>query len=280
MTLEAHDLVLSHSGRVAVDHVDLEAASGKLLSIIGPNGSGKSTLLRGLARLHKPDSGHVTLDGRDVRSLSSRELARHLAILPQAPDGGFDLTVRELAWRGRYPHQGMFLRAKHEDLAAVRSALESCDLQDVAERQLGQLSGGERRRAWLALALAQQPRMLLLDEPTSFLDFEHQLGLMEIIDRLCDEGIGVIAVLHDVALAARFSDTVVALSDGKIAFSGSPCDVLTEAALEPVFRVRMAVVEDPASGAPLPVPLGRTRTPGTVDDFAERRWSGAGRQRP
>lgn len=256
MNLEAHDVVLTHDGRPVVDGIDIEVCAGEVLAVIGPNGSGKSTLLRGLARLHPLERGTVTLDGRDIKSYGSREVARRLAVLPQSPDGGLDLTVSELAWRGRYPHQGLMLRSRPIDFHAVRSALAACNLERMADRPLGRLSGGERQRAWLALALAQQPKVLLLDEPTNSLDFEHQLQVMEIVSHLRDQNIATMVVLHDVGLAARYADRVVAVADGRVAFEGRPADVLTSDALEEVFRVKMEVFRDPASGAPYPVPVG------------------------
>ena len=188
--------------------------------------------------------------------MSPRSVARQLAILPQSPEGGVDLTVTELAWRGRYPHQGLLLRARPEDHEAVRSALTACDLSEFADRNVGQLSGGERQRAWLAMALAQRPKVLLLDEPTSFLDFEHQLQVMEIIMGLKDQGIAIVAVLHDLGLAARYSDRILALRKGVVAFDGPPSSVLEEQALKAVFNVEVRVIDSPVSEGPLVVPVG------------------------
>jgi len=256
MNLVAHDVVLTHEGRAVVDGVDVEVRAGEILAVIGPNGSGKSTLLRGLARLHPLERGTVTLDGRDIRTYGSRDMARRLAVLPQSPEGGLDLTVTELAWRGRYPHQGLMLRSRPVDYKAVSAALTACKLDGMADRPVGRLSGGERQRAWLALALAQQPKVLLLDEPTNSLDFEHQLQVMEIVSHLREQGIAVMVVLHDVGLAARYADRVVAFCSGRVAFEGKPADVLTSDALEEVFNVKMEVFRDPASGAPYPVAVG------------------------
>jgi iron complex transport system ATP-binding protein len=252
--LAAVDLTLGYGGRPVVDKISLTIGTGEMVAIVGPNGSGKSTLLRGLARLHRPQSGHVLLGETDIRSLDSREVARSVAILPQAPDPGLDLTVRELVFRGRYPHQGVLQRATVADYEAVRWALDAADLAELAERSLLSLSGGERQRAWIALALAQQPRVLLLDEPTSFLDIQHQLEVMHLLRRLNAGGMTVVAVLHDLFLSGRFSDRVIALRRGVVEFDGPPAAVLEPAGLSRVFGVPMNVLADPSTGAPIPLP--------------------------
>jgi len=254
MKLTVRDLVLGYGGPPAVNGISLEIESGEMVAIVGPNGSGKSTLLRGMSRLQKPEHGQVLLDGIDIREMGAREVARHLAILPQAPGAGADLTVRELTWRGRYPHQGILQRATRADYEAVHWALEAADVAGLAERNLGSLSGGERQRAWIALALAQQPKVLLLDEPTSFLDIQHQLEVMHLLRRLNREGMTVVAVLHDLILAGRFAERIVALSGGQVAFDGHPGDVFQPASLERVFSVPMLVLSDPDTGMPIPLP--------------------------
>jgi iron complex transport system ATP-binding protein len=256
MRIEARNLSLSYSGHTIVHDVSLQVDGGEMVAIVGPNGSGKSTLLRGMARLHRPDHGRVLLGETDIRSLGAREVARMLAVLPQAPEAGLDLTVRELVWRGRYPHQGILQRASALDFEAVRWAMDACDLAHLSERALGSLSGGERQRGWIALALAQQPRVLLLDEPTSFLDIQHQVEVMELVRRLNREGMTVLTVLHDLMLAARYCDRVVALREGRVEFDGPPQTVMTAQALERVFGVAMTILTDPETG--LPVPLPRT----------------------
>ena len=194
MNITVDRLTIHYGGRAAVNGVSLDVASGELVAIVGPNGSGKTTLLRGMSRLIKPSAGRVLLGGDDVRSLSARAVARRMAVLPQLHDSGEDLTVRELVWRGRYPHQGVLQRATQPDYEAVAWALEAADVEGLAERALGSLSGGERQRAWIALALAQQPQVLLLDEPTSFLDIRHQMEILELIARLNREGMTVVAI--------------------------------------------------------------------------------------
>lgn len=253
MKLEAAGLVMAHGRLVAVDGVSLSVAPGELLAIVGPNGSGKSTLLRGLARLHPLAAGEVTLDGRPLRALSSREIARNLAILPQSPDAGLDLTVRELVWRGRYPHQGVLQRARTQDYAAVKAAMEAADVTGIADRGLSSLSGGERQRAWIALALAQEPKVLLLDEPTTSLDLRHELDVMRLLRQLAASGMAVVAVLHDLGLVGRFADRVIGLSCGRVAFDGEPAKVFSEGALERVFEVPMVIIEEPGTGRPIPL---------------------------
>ena len=254
MRLEARGLSLAYGNRTVVTNVSLAIESGEMVAIVGPNGSGKSTLLRGLARLQRPSAGNVLLGETDIRSLGAREVARQLAILPQSPDAGADLTVRELVWRGRYPHQGILQRATRPDYEAVQWALTAADLEPLAERPIGSLSGGERQRAWIALALAQQPKVLLLDEPTSFLDIQHQVEVMHLLRRLNADGITIVAVLHDLIVAARFAQRVIAVRRGVIEFDGRPTDVFEPRALERVFGVPMMVIPDPVTGLPLPLP--------------------------
>jgi iron complex transport system ATP-binding protein len=254
MNLAVEHLTLAHGHRVVVHDISFTVDAGEMVAIVGPNGSGKSTLLRGMARLHPPRAGRVLLDGRDIRGMNSRHVARVLAILPQAPAGGLDLTVRELAFRGRYPHQGLLQRVTRRDIDAVEWALESTDALHLADRPLAALSGGERQRAWIAMALAQEPRILLLDEPTTFLDVAHQVDVMHLLRRLNDRGITIVAVLHDLALAGRFTSRVIALREGRLAFDGPPAAVLQPEALERVFGVPMLVLADPDTGLPLPLP--------------------------
>ena len=254
MNLAVEHLTLAHGHRVVVHDVSFTVEAGEMVAIVGPNGSGKSTLLRGMARLHPPRAGRVLLDGRDIRGMNSRHVARVLAILPQAPAGGLDLTVRELAFRGRYPHQGLLQRVTRRDIDAVEWALESTDVLHLADRPLAALSGGERQRAWIAMALAQEPRILLLDEPTTFLDVAHQVDVMHLLRRLNARGITIVAVLHDLALAGRFTSRVIALREGRLAIDGPPSAVLQPEALERVFGVPMLVLADPDTGLPIPIP--------------------------
>jgi iron complex transport system ATP-binding protein len=254
MRLAIEDLVLGYGAREVIHGVSFEIGTGEMVAIVGPNGSGKSTLLRGLSRLQKPTAGRVLLGETDIRALSARQVARNLAILPQSPDGGADLAVRELVYRGRFPHQGIMQRVTAADVEAVEWAMDAADVTTLASRTLGSLSGGERQRAWIALALAQRPKVLLLDEPTSFLDISHQVEIMHLLRRLHGEGMTVVAVLHDLVLAGRFADRVIAVHEGRIAFDGAPVEAFEPRALERVFGVSMMVLKDPETGLPIPLP--------------------------
>jgi len=254
VTLEARALSLAYGERTAVRDATLRVEPGEMLALIGPNGSGKSTLLRGLARLMRPRAGGVWLDGADLWSLSAREVARRLAILPQTPDAGLDLTVEELVARGRYPHQSLLRGLGARDLEVIAGAIADADLEGLRARPLGTLSGGERQRAWIALALAQEPRILLLDEPTAFLDARHSVEVMELLRRLQAGGLTVLVVLHDLLLAARYADRVAALAEGRIVAEGAPESVFRPDLLTSVFGIEMALLEDPGSGRAIPVP--------------------------
>lgn len=261
MRLSVEGLSLGYRARPVVEDISLTVRTGELVAVIGPNGSGKSTLLRGIGRLLRPTAGRVLLDGDDIQRLSPRTLAKQLALLPQTPEAGVDLTVEELAWRGRHPHRSILRGASRADHEAVAFALTAADLLDLRGRQLGSLSGGERQRAWIALALAQQPQVLLLDEPTSFLDVRHQVEVMELLRRQNADGLTVVAVLHDLQLAARYADRVVALRDGRVALDGPPREVFTAPELESVFDTPMQVLIDPESGQPVPLPRAPQSSP-------------------
>lgn len=254
MRLRAEQLSLGYGRKTVVDQVSLEIPSGEFCVIVGPNASGKSTLLRGLARVARPQSGRVWLDDDDIAELDSRTVARRLAILPQMQLFDVDLLVEELVWRGRTPHHRLLRPATTEDVDAVERAIRAARLEELRGRPLRSLSGGERQRAWLALTLAQEPRVLLLDEPTTYLDLRHQVEVMEVLRSLNQGGMTVVAVLHDLALASRYADRIVALMEGRIVLDGAPQEVLTPEALSGVFGVEMAALPDPRTGRPLPFP--------------------------
>ena len=228
---------------------------------MGANACGKSTLLRSMSRLLSPRAGQVLLDGRAVHRMPAKELARTLGLLPQSPIAPEGITVADLVGRGRHPHQGIFSRWSREDDAAVAAALEATRTTALAERPVDELSGGQRQRVWIAMALAQQTDLLLLDEPTTFLDVSHQI---EVLDLLTDlnraRGTTIVMVLHDLNMAARYADHLVALTDGRVHAAGPPADVLTEANVQAVFGLECRVIVDPTSGAPLMLPLGRHHT--------------------
>ncbi|MCA0845950.1 ABC transporter ATP-binding protein [Salipiger thiooxidans] len=256
MSLTAEALTIGYEGRTVIDALDLEIPEGKVTAILGPNGCGKSTLLKTLARIIEPESGRVLLQGDDIHASHSGKLARRLAILPQdplAPDG---ITVGDLVRRGRTPWRGFLSPWREEDAAACARALEAVQLTHLAERPLNELSGGQRQRAWIALVLAQDTPLLLLDEPTTFLDLVHQLEVLSLLrQRNRDTGLTVVSVLHDLNMAARFSDMLVLLGRGGLVATGAPETVLTPDNLERAFGLAARVEPDPVTGKPMVCPL-------------------------
>ncbi|MEH3088503.1 MAG: ABC transporter ATP-binding protein [Microbacterium arborescens] len=257
-TLLAEGLTLAYGDRTIISGLDLRIPSGRITAIVGPNACGKSTLLRSMSRLLSPRSGHVLLDGAEVHRMPAKELARTLGLLPQSPIAPEGITVSDLVGRGRNPHHGLFSRWTTGDDEAVAEALAATETLELADRAVDELSGGQRQRVWIAMALAQRTDLLLLDEPTTYLDVSHQI---EVLDLLTDlnhgRGVTVVMVLHDLNLAARYSDHLVAMRDGRIITSGSAEDVLTAETIESVFGIRNEVIIDPRSGKPLMIPLGR-----------------------
>jgi iron complex transport system ATP-binding protein len=256
--LRAEDLTLGYGERTVIEGLDLVVPPGRITAIVGPNACGKSTLLRSMSRLLTPRGGRVLLDGKAVHRTPAKELACTLGLLPQAPIAPEGITVADLVGRGRHPHQRVFSRWSREDDAAVASALEATRTTALADRSVDELSGGQRQRVWIAMALAQQTDLLLLDEPTTFLDVSHQI---EVLDLLTDlnrfRGTTVVMVLHDLNMAARYADHLVALTAGRIHASGTPDQVLTEETVRAVFGIDSLVIADPTSGTPLMLPIGR-----------------------
>jgi iron complex transport system ATP-binding protein len=262
MTLAAHDLVLGYGGAPVIEQLSLEIARGKITVLVGANACGKSTLLRALGRLLRPLSGDVLLDGKAIASLSTREVARRLAILPQGPVAPEALTVRQLVAQGRYAHQRLLRRWSSEDEAALAGALEATGTSDLASRPVDQLSGGQRQRAWIAMALAQQTDLLLLDEPTTYLDLAHQVSILELVAELnARDGRTIVMVLHDLNQAARYADQVVALRAGAIVAAGPAAQIITEKTVRTVFDIDVRIIEDPVTGGPLCVPATTVRAP-------------------
>ncbi|MGN8246913.1 ABC transporter ATP-binding protein [Cellulomonas soli] len=257
-TLAVHGASIGYEDRLVVQDMTLEVPSGRITTIVGANACGKSTLLRAMARLLRVRSGSVLLDGTPIDAIPSREVATVLGLLPQSPVSPEGIAVADLVGRGRYPHQGWFRRWTREDDAAVEEALRATDTLDLADRPVDELSGGQRQRVWIAMALAQQTEVLLLDEPTTFLDVSHQV---EVLDLLTDlnrsRGTTIVLVLHDLNLASRYTDHLVALRDGRLVVQGAPRDVITPALVSQVFGLAAQVVPDPVSGTPLVVPIGR-----------------------
>ncbi len=253
--IEASGLTVSYGSHEVLHDVSLAIEPGELTVLIGPNGSGKSTLLRTLARLVKPVAGGVRFGGVDLNAIGARELARRLAYLPQAPEGPPDLTVDELVWRGRYPNRGLFASAHAEDREAVDRAIEQAGVAELRHRALATLSGGEHQRAWIAMSLAREPEMLLLDEPTTFLDIGHQAELLKLLAELNQErGITVVMVLHDVTQASHYARRVIALRDGRVMHDGDPREVVTAEHIAELFDTAVSVLADPETGAPVIVP--------------------------
>lgn len=257
-TLEAKNLALSYDGQPVIHELGLSIPHGKTTVIVGANACGKSTLLRGIARLMRPDAGVVELDGRDIRSLPTKEVARVVGILPQSPSAPEGITVRDLVGRGRYPHQGWFRQWSAEDDRIVRDALVVTSTLELADRRVEQLSGGQRQRVWIAMALAQDPDILLLDEPTTFLDVAHQLEVLDLLLQLNRErGTTVAMVLHDLNLAARYADNLVLMAHGGVIASGLPAEVITQQLVKTAFGLDARIVSDPVAGSPMVVPIGR-----------------------
>ena len=257
-TLGAQGLALGYGDRRIVEGLDIAIPPGRFTVIVGANACGKSTLLRGLARLLAPAAGTVLLDGRSIHAMSTREVATRLGVLPQTPVAPDAITVADLVGRGRYPHQGWFRHWRAEDDKAVAEALAATDTLDLAGRQVDELSGGQRQRVWIAMALAQRTDLLLLDEPTTFLDINHQVEVLDLLtDLVRRDGRTVVAVLHDLNLASRYADHLVAMRGGRILAEGAPPDVVTPRVIEEVFGIAAEVATDPVSGTPMIVPIGR-----------------------
>lgn len=256
-SLLARDITLGYGDIPIVSALSLQVPDDSFTIIIGPNACGKSTLLRGFARLLRPTTGAVYLEGDELRSLRPKEAARKLGLLPQsaiAPDG---ITVADLVGRGRFPHQSAMRTWSSADERAVSEAMASTGITDLSRRLVDELSGGQRQRVWVAMALAQQTKHLLLDEPTTFLDIAHQIDLMELFADLHRNGTTLVAVLHDLNHAARYATHLVAMRDGAIVAQGDPREIITAELVEAVYDLPCMVITDPVSGTPLVLPLGR-----------------------
>lgn len=253
--LSAEGLSVGYGGTPILHDVDFTVPSGAMTVLVGPNGCGKSTLLKTLARILTPARGQVLLDGQPIRSLPTREVARRLALLPQGPVAPEGLTVRELVAQGRYPHQSFLRQWSAADARAVDQALDLTALHALADRPVQSLSGGQRQRAWIAMVLAQETDLILLDEPTTFLDLKVQVDVMSCLAGIARAGRTLVVVLHELNIAAAFADHLVMMRAGRIVAQGLPGAVMTPDTLRAVFDLEARVIADPASGRPVCIPL-------------------------
>lgn len=257
--LQTRDLSMGYGDSNVLQGLDLHLPDGKVTAIVGPNGCGKSTLLAGLARLHKPSGGAVLLNGKVITRLPTREVAQTLALLPQyasAPDG---LTVAELIRFGRQPHQRLLQQWSEHDQAIVDAALQAADLVELADRPLQSMSGGQRQRAWIAMAIAQDTPLLLLDEPTSALDLGHQVEVFDLIRQLAASGKTIVMVVHDLSSACRYADHLVAMHDGRIIAEGAPAEVVTPDLVQALYGIECVLLQDPLYGTPIISAISRSQ---------------------
>ncbi len=256
--LTAENVTLGYDQRVIAENLSVEIPDNSFTVIVGPNACGKSTLLRALSRMLKPSEGRVLLDGQAIGSMPAKKVARTLGLLPQssiAPDG---ITVADLVSRGRYPHQGLLRQWSPEDERIVNESMASTGVAELADRAVDELSGGQRQRVWIAMALAQQTPLLLLDEPTTYLDIQHQIDVLDLCAELHEtQGRTLVAVLHDLNHAARYATHLIAMRGGKVIAEGPPQEVVTAELVEKVFGLRCQVIDDPETGTPLVIPAAR-----------------------
>lgn len=256
--LEAKNLTLAYDGAAIIRNLNLAIPAGKTTVLVGANGCGKSTLLRGLTRLLKPKSGQVYLDGKAIAKLQAKTVAKKMGMLPQSPIAPEGLTVKDLVAMGRYPYQSWMQQWSKEDEAKVAEALEITTMTELANRPLDSLSGGQRQRAWIAMVLAQDTDILLLDEPTTFLDLSHQVELLDLLDELQQsKGKTIVMILHDLNLSCRYADYLVAIQQGKVYATGTPEQVMTEEMVRDVFNLECRIVPDPLAATPMCIPIGR-----------------------
>ncbi len=256
--LLGHHLTLGYDKKIIARDLSVAIPQGEVTVIIGPNACGKSTLLRTLSRLLTPLEGQVVLDGEAISSYPTKEIARRLGLLPQSPNPPAGITVRELVSRGRYPHQQLFGRWRSEDAQAVDQAMQATRVDHLAEQTVDTLSGGQRQRVWIAMVLAQQTPLLLLDEPTTWLDITHQIELMELMrDLNRQHGRTLVVVLHELNHACRYATHLIAMRDGQIIAQGKPSEIVTPELIEQVYGLKCMIISDPVAGTPMIVPLGR-----------------------
>ncbi|MFC4128571.1 ABC transporter ATP-binding protein [Nocardia rhizosphaerae] len=256
--LRGESVRVVYGERTVLHEVDIAVPDGQFTVIIGPNACGKSTLLAALGRILRPNGGSVILDGKDIHRYSTKDAARRLSLLPQTPGAPDGILVGDLVARGRYPHQGLLRQWSDDDAAAVAEALAATGTTALRHRRVDELSGGQRQRVWIAMVLAQATSIVLLDEPTTYLDISHQIDVLELCDRLHREhGRTVVAVLHDLNLACRYATELIAMRDGRIVGRGSPRELVTPELMRAVFDLDCVVVDDPLTGSPMIVPARR-----------------------
>jgi len=258
--LHAEELALAYDNTPIISDLHLMIPADHITALVGPNGCGKSTLLRGLARLLKPRQGNVYLDGRAIHQMPTRELATQIGILPQSPVAPEGLTVHELVAQGRYPHQSWFQQWSAADERITQEAMAITNVVEFADRPMDTLSGGQRQRAWIAMALAQETEILLLDEPTTFLDIAYQLEVLDLLRTLNEAGRTIVMVLHDLNQACRYAHNLIAMREGRIAAQGAPANVLTAQMVATVFHIHARIVPDPVTSTPMCIPIGRVES--------------------
>ncbi|MBT0725858.1 ABC transporter ATP-binding protein [Rosenbergiella australiborealis] len=256
--LAASDLTLAYENKIVTEHLSVTIPDGEFTVIIGPNACGKSTLLKALSRIIKPSAGQVILDGQAIQQRPAKEIARQLGLLPQNSHTPSGITVADLVGRGRYPHQSLFGGWRAEDSQAVADAMVATHIEHLAERPVEQLSGGQRQRVWIAMVLAQQTPLLLLDEPTTWLDITHQIELMELLRELNqNHGRTLVVVLHELNQACRYATHLIAMRDGEIIAQGKPNDIISAELIEQVYGLKSVIIADPIAGTPMIVPIGK-----------------------
>lgn len=254
--LAAEGLTAGYDSRKVIQGIDVKIPENKISVIIGANACGKSTLLKSMARLIKPFEGKVVLDGKSITSIKPKKVARIMGLLPQIPVVPESITVADLVMRGRFPYQSFLGNQSEDDYRAVATALKNMGIDSIAQRNVNELSGGQRQRVWIAMALAQETDILLLDEPTTYLDVTHQIEILDLLTKLNKKrGTTIVMVLHDINLSCRYANHIIAIKDGRIVAEGRPKDIVTKDLIKDVFDLKSQIIEDPESGTPLMVPL-------------------------
>ncbi|MBU0905109.1 MAG: ABC transporter ATP-binding protein [Firmicutes bacterium] len=258
--VKTDSLSIGYTNHLLFENLNLHIPQGEITVFVGSNGCGKSTLLRSIARLLKPESGAVLLEGKDVNRMSSKDVAKKMGILPQSPISPEGLTVHDLVKQGRYPHQSWLKRWSEEDTVKVESAMEATNISDLRDQAVDTLSGGQRQRAWIAMTLAQDTDVILLDEPTTYLDMTHQIEILDLLFELNEKkNRTIVMVLHDINLASRYAHNIVAIKDGEVHAQGKPEEIVTCDLVRSVFGMECQVSKDPMFGTPHCIPFGRGR---------------------